>query len=77
MMLPDYKLDVAIKIAERLRKRIADSEVIFQHNLINLTVSIGLASLNIDDKDLDLVLQRADEALYQAKESGRNKVVVL
>ncbi|KGJ92875.1 YfiR/HmsC family protein [Colwellia psychrerythraea] len=77
MMLPECKLDVAIKIAERLRKRIADSEIIFQNNTINLTISIGLTSLNIKDKDFDQVLQRADDALYQAKESGRNKVVVL
>jgi diguanylate cyclase (GGDEF)-like protein len=77
MMLPDCKLDVAINIAERLRKRIADSKITFQNNAINLTVSIGLTSLNSKDKDFNQVLQRADEALYQAKESGRNKVVTL
>lgn len=77
MMLPDCKLDVAINIAERLRNRIADSKITFQDNAINLTVSIGLTSLDKKDKDFNQVLQRADEALYQAKDSGRNKVVVL
>jgi len=42
---------------------------------INLSVSIGVSSLVASDKAFDVLFSRADKALYQAKDSGRNKVI--
>ncbi|MGL5526071.1 MAG: diguanylate cyclase [Aeromonas veronii] len=39
-----------------------------------VTISIGCASLRDDDQDLAALIQRADNALYRAKEAGRNRV---
>lgn len=43
---------------------------------INITVSIGLSMLSVDEPSIDSLLKRADDALYRAKSSGRNQVVM-
>jgi len=43
---------------------------------IRVTVSIGLAQLTTGDSDFSALLNRADQALYEAKNSGRNKVII-
>lgn len=45
------------------------------HN-IHVTISIGMAQIREDDRDFDALLKRADDALYQAKENGRNRIEV-
>jgi eukaryotic-like serine/threonine-protein kinase len=42
---------------------------------IGITVSVGLTVVTLADRSVDQVIARADDALYRAKESGRNKVV--
>lgn len=63
-------------ITERLRSLIADKPFHHKQQAINVTVSIGLITLNTED-DLHTLLDRADAALYQAKHQGRNRVVTL
>lgn len=60
-------------MAERLRKQV--SEVVIEHpkGIVKMTVSIGAALLSMQDSDSELVLNRADSAMYTAKESGRNQ----
>jgi two-component system, cell cycle response regulator len=76
VVLPATDLDVAMKIAERMRKSVAAKP--FNSGALaplNITASIGVAVLDgIDDKVEDL-LKRADQALYRAKREGRNRVV--
>lgn len=62
-------------IAERIRMNIADLCIETDNGLIQATVSTGLALLHKDD-DLKALFKRTDKALYQAKNTGRNKVVV-
>jgi len=62
----------ALMKAERIRHKI---EVLKPHD-ITVTISIGLAKLVDADNTFERLLKRADEALYTAKETGRNKVVV-
>jgi eukaryotic-like serine/threonine-protein kinase len=59
--------------AERLRKTVETLSVPGPHGPVHITVSIGVADLRPGDS-LDTVLARADEALYRAKEGGRNQV---
>jgi diguanylate cyclase (GGDEF)-like protein/PAS domain S-box-containing protein len=62
--------------AERLRQKVAHSPLKLSDQEIPLTVSIGVAPMLAKDADADAALVRADRALYRAKDSGRNRVVV-
>ncbi len=75
IILPETRLDEARRIAERIRKTIARQELLTPNNNVkfNVTASIGVASTEQNDT-LDLV-ECADQALYQAKKSGRNQTV--
>lgn len=78
LLLPDATLDSTIKVAERLRKRIEATPVITREATVAVTTSIGIASLeSIPDEALlgaSSLLERADRALYTAKDQGRNRV---
>lgn len=67
---------VAQDIAERIRLRVAGSPIKVYHVTINVTISIGLTEARSYDTATTLV-ERADRALYSAKEQGRNRVVTL
>jgi diguanylate cyclase (GGDEF)-like protein len=68
--LPDTKGAVAVSHAEALRELIAKSALLPDHQV---TVSIGVAEL-AGDPSREAWIKRADEALYRAKRSGRNRV---
>jgi len=69
LLLPDTALDIAGGIAERIRNAIEATEV---PGVGHLTISIGVA---YGGGEPDAMLKRADERLYQAKQTGRNRVV--
>lgn len=77
MFLPNSEIDIAIQIAERIRKKVSALSTLFQHSTIKLTISVGLTARLDDENAIEQILHRADKALYQAKSSGRNKVVLL
>ncbi|MCR4277408.1 MAG: GGDEF domain-containing protein [Candidatus Berkelbacteria bacterium] len=62
------------KISEHLRKKIADTPIKFRDQMIKVTASFGVATLSAN-LNLEELIKNADEALYRAKNSGRNKVV--
>jgi diguanylate cyclase (GGDEF)-like protein len=73
--LPDGTCDDFTQIAERVRLRIENSVIILSDTTaLNITVSIGLTCCH-HDESYETLFERADEALYQAKETGRNRVV--
>ncbi|MGL4974816.1 MAG: PleD family two-component system response regulator, partial [Bosea sp. (in: a-proteobacteria)] len=77
-VLPDTMQDAAQAVAERIRERV-EAEPFQIHNgtkSIRITVSIGVASRRAGDASAQELMKRADEALYKAKETGRNRVVV-
>jgi len=77
ILLPETGLQEAVEIAERLREIIAHSDVILDAGLpLHFTVSIGVATLKDKGVNLDILLNLADKAMYQAKGSGRNRVCV-
>lgn len=63
-------------IAERIRERIADLEIVHNATKITTTVSIGIADHEGQSHhDMEELLERADKALYEAKQAGRNRIV--
>lgn len=78
MLLPNTSKLEAKKLAENIRKRVeADSIPLNSNKTINFTVSIGVSEVDLyNDTDIEKAIRQADDALYQAKESGRNKVEV-
>ncbi|MGZ5198867.1 MAG: diguanylate cyclase [Telluria sp.] len=73
LMLPETSIDEALALAERVRANIARLAFADLPDLA-VTVSIGIAEFRIDEP-ISQTVARADEALYQAKSSGRNRVV--
>jgi diguanylate cyclase (GGDEF)-like protein len=81
IIVPDTPPQTATELARRLNQYVAgqpltvtDTNGIKQE--IRMTVSIGVASLNYQSDNMQKLLERADAALYQAKQNGRNQVVV-
>ena len=76
-IISPYSQEGAVKAAERFRKAIASEEINTNQTLIPATISLGVAIATGEESlDEHLLLQRADEALYQAKHKGRNRVEV-
>jgi diguanylate cyclase (GGDEF)-like protein/PAS domain S-box-containing protein len=62
-------------VAERIRDQIDELVVETKRGAVRVTASIGVADFDRDDASIDMVIQRADQALYAAKQTGRNCVV--
>jgi diguanylate cyclase (GGDEF)-like protein len=73
-LLPDAGPDEAGEIAERLRAAVAAIDVSDLAPDLRVTVSVGLAARRPNETAIDALARRADEALYRAKERGRNRV---
>jgi diguanylate cyclase (GGDEF)-like protein len=73
VLLPNTGLDRARHIAERIQAALREPR---GQRLPAYTVSIGIASQTSPDEDLDGILMRADQALYRAKELGRDRIEV-
>jgi len=75
VLLPETPTKGAIDVAERIRDAVANSPMNVDGGRIESTVSIGVAGYPDDGGNIDAVLGRADRAMYQAKQSGRNRVI--
>ena len=75
IILPGADLVAALVFAERLRRKVAETPALMGDQPIPVTVSIGIATMDATDTRVDAALIRADEALYRAKQGGRNQVV--
>ncbi|CAK8722442.1 hypothetical protein KKHLCK_11710 [Candidatus Electrothrix laxa] len=75
--LPNTERSHAERAAERLRKAVANHRVGTEKEELSVTISIGVVMMQGESKGgIDALLKTADEALYQAKEQGRNRVVM-
>jgi diguanylate cyclase (GGDEF)-like protein len=75
VVLPETESTQSMLVAERLRHAVASTTgVLDSGESAHITVSIGVATAHDDDPDLETLLKRADQALYEAKRSGRDKV---
>ncbi len=75
LLLADCSRSQAHFIAEKIRRAIRFALVSHQHQVINLTISCGIAESH-PGESIDHLVQRADNALYQAKRQGRDQAVI-
>lgn len=75
ILLPETALPHAAIVAERIHKMIAETTLTTHRANFKVTASIGIAEASAGMSDFDALMKAADEALYQAKASGRNRVV--
>lgn len=77
ILLPDIALDEAYLVAERLRARLSAVQLVLDDGrAVDITLSIGVATLEPVDTHLEDIFQRADTGLFAAKSCGRNRVIV-
>ena len=77
IVLPETDAEGAVAVAHRIRNRCMQTPAILPAGRIFVTASFGVAALDawvVSDDDGDALLQEADKALYQSKDSGRNQV---
>jgi diguanylate cyclase len=76
VLLPDTPEEGAMRVAEKIRKKIQETGFRVSDEVLHLTVSIGVSSVRPDHADATKeIFAKADEALYEAKARGRNNVV--
>jgi len=77
VMLPGTGPAEAGVVAERMRQKVAESPLDIGGGALRLTVSFGVACARDDQDDAEAAIRRADEALYAAKNAGRNRVATV
>ncbi len=76
LILTQTPLDGAMLTAERIRERIEKNPIVYNDQSIKVTVSIGVSE-HVVGESRPKIIEKADKALYQAKDTGRNKVCTL
>lgn len=75
VLLPETPAEGALEVAGRIRDAVAGVPLELEGRRVDCSVSIGVSAYPADGKSMDALVARADRAMYQAKESGRNQVV--
>jgi diguanylate cyclase (GGDEF)-like protein len=74
-LLPETDLESSLLVAERLRIAISNTPIQITGELgINITASLGTAQKDENTTNLEILIARADQAMYIAKHKGRNRV---
>ena len=76
VLLPDCNLKKAVELAEEIRKKISEVTIVLRREKTRISVSIGVAMFPKNAQNMMELIHKADLALYQAKEKGRNRVCV-
>lgn len=74
LLIPDCEFEGAMLAAERILLSLSASPFIFNQHALQITASLGVTCCYDPKEGFDAALQRADDALYHAKDSGRNRV---
>ncbi len=75
VLSPGTDLHAALALGERVRMMVENTPLLIDGDMLQLTVSVGVAVASPAERDGAVVLQRADKALYAAKRAGRNRVM--
>ncbi|MCL2933952.1 MAG: diguanylate cyclase [Trichodesmium sp. MAG_R03] len=76
-ILPETNVEKAFILAEQIRKMVSSNIIKTDKGSILLTISIGVSTYSAKDQSLDDIISRADKAVYQAKQQGRNKSCII
>ena len=76
-ILPETELEGAMQVAERFRQAIEEQENKFNDLNVKVTISLGVAELREEISSPEMMMKKADDALYRAKNEGRNRVVFM
>ena len=76
ILLPETDVPEGFLVAERLRREIGNNPILTDRQALNLTISLGVAKALSKTPNLANLLDRADTAMYLAKQAGRNQVIV-
>lgn len=76
LVLPETTAEQAKIPIERIREKIAEKEFANGEEIVNITVSCGIADMNHEINSQEELLSRADKALYESKRAGRNKTTI-
>ena len=78
LIFPESTKEQGIRILERIRKNISSARItssfLINKKSFSITFSAGIASLSIENKNINDLINNADKALYRAKQKGRNKI---
>ncbi len=76
VLMPDTRIDLAQRVARRLHESIANTPFETSAGRLRVTISLGVTEAMGSEETVDSLLKRADDALYEAKHQGRNRLVV-
>ena len=76
ILLPDVDITIAFKIADRLRTILENRIIVIDRKPIKITASFGIIEINEKINSYKDILQLVDIALYKAKKSGKNRVII-
>ena len=80
VLLPNTAIEQAQQVAERIRASIEEATTTVEYEgsqqALNITASLGVTSVRDQEKSLKSALKRADIGLYEAKENGRNQIII-
>lgn len=76
VILPETDIAGAEEVAERIRASVDQYTIDYQDKSISISVSVGVAKVDETDLRYEDLIRKSDNALYQAKETGRNKVCI-
>jgi diguanylate cyclase (GGDEF)-like protein len=76
-LLTETDIHSAVHLAETLRKTVENETFTFQDIPVRLTISLGVTAMTAEIPSSEILLRKADNALYEAKRTGRNKVIVI
>lgn len=76
VLLPDTDKDGALVVGEKLRRRVEIERFEEDRQILVLTISVGISTFPMDAREMDDLIDHADLGLYEAKDRGRNQVVM-
>jgi len=76
-LLPETGIPAALTVAERFRAAIEQQETNYDGEIIKVTISLGVSEFRKGIESAEMMIKKADDALYRAKREGRNKVLVM